>query len=451
VPEGPASGLGPEASVPVAGGAAEPPRRPGLREAVAALRYRNFALFWTGALLSNSGTWIQTVAVAYVVYQITGSATLVSISSFLQFLPLMVMGPWGGSLADRYDRRTILLAGQSGLAVLATVLWLAWVAGFDSIWVIMGLILISGFVNGVTIPAWQAFVSELVPREALLNAVTLNSTQFNGARAFGPALGGLVLATLGAGAAFLFNALSFIAVLVALLLIRTAPREMAVKVEGESVWDTFRLAIRYSRQRPGILTTFIVVAALGGLGSPFLQLLPVFAAEVFVVGAVAYGFLQAGLGIGSLVAAPLIAGPGTAMRRSWLATVGMVSYGVSMLAFVATSNYVVGMAALLVAGGGYLCLASTLNTTIQLQVDEVMRGKVLAFYVILLTASLPLGLAVQAALVGVIGVRWTTVVFGVAFLAVFGWAGVGRSHLAHLDDDRAAPATVERTDADQGP
>jgi MFS family permease len=416
-----------------------PARKPGLRDAFAALKHRNFALFWTGALLSNSGTWIQTIAIGYVVNEITHSAALVSIASFLQFLPIVVLGPWGGSLADRYDRRTILLVGQTALGVLALVLWLLWVVGDGSLAMILGISLVSGFVNGAVIPSWQAFVSELVPREALLNAVTLNSTQFNGARAFGPALGGFVLATGGPGAAFLLNALSYATVVGALVLIRTEPREKAPRRGGPSAFVAFADAVRYARNRPGILTCFIVVAALGGLGSPYLQLMPYFATNVFLVGAIGYGFLQAGLGIGSLVSAPFIAGPGTALARSRLVSAGMVSYGISMVVFGATSWFVVGMVALLIGGAGYLCLASTLNTTIQLQVDEVMRGKVLACYVMLLTASLPVGLVVQTLVVAVVGPQITTILFAVGFLAVFAWARFGRQHLARLDDDIAAP------------
>ena len=416
-----------------------PARPPGLRDAVAALRYRNFALFWTGALLSNSGTWIQTIAIGYVVNELTHSPALVSIASFLQFLPIVVMGPWGGSLADRHDRRVILLIGQIILGGLAFAMWALWAIGINSVWMIVGISLLSGFVNGTVIPSWQAFVSELVPREALLNAVTLNSTQFNGARAFGPALGGFVLAVAGPGAAFLLNAISYATVVGALLLIRTAPREMAVRREGESVFSAFGEAVRYGRDRPGILTCFIVVAALGMLGSPYLQLMPYFATNVFLVGAVGYGFLQAGLGIGSLVSAPFIAGPGTAVRRSRLVSFGMVSYGLSMIVFGITSWFVVGFMALLVGGAGYLCLASTLNTTIQLQVDEVMRGKVLACYVIILTASLPLGLAVQAVLVNLVGAQVTTLLFAAGFLSVYGWARFGRAHLGHLDDEIVVP------------
>jgi MFS family permease len=407
---------------------------------VAALRYRNFALFWTGALLSNSGTWIQAIAIGYVVNELTHSAPLVSFASFMQFLPIVVMGPWGGSLADRYDRRRILLVGQIGLGVLAFLMWALWVVGVDSVWMIVGISLLSGFVNGATIPAWQAFVSELVPRSALLNAVTLNSTQFNGARAFGPALGGFVLYAGGPGAAFLLNAVSYAAVVGALVLIRTGPRAMAVRRMGESVFAGFVEAVRYGRDRPGILTCFIVVAALGMFGSPYLQLMPYFASDVFGVDEVAYGFLQAGLGVGSLLSAPFIAGPGTAVRRSRLVTLGMVSYGISMIVFALTSWFVVGFVALLVGGAGYLCLASTLNTTIQLQVDEVMRGKVLACYVMILTTSLPLGLGVQALLLNVIGAQAITTLFAACFLAVFVWARFGRAHLAHLDDEHAAPA-----------
>ena len=194
--------------------------RPGLRAAVAALRYRNFALFWTGALISSTGGWVQNVTIPYVVYKLTDSETWVGFAGFSLLITAALFGPIGGTLADRLDRRKVLIVMQSAQAVVALILWAMWSAGVRSPGAIVALAALSGAFAGLMIGSWQAFVSELVPREVLLNAVTLNSAQFNAARAFGPAIGGIVLATLGPGWGFFINAVSFVAVIGALLPMR---------------------------------------------------------------------------------------------------------------------------------------------------------------------------------------------------------------------------------------
>ena len=273
-----------------------------------AFRYRNFRLFWIGALLSSTGTWVQGVTVPFVILQLTDSAAWVGFAGFAQFLPAVLVGPLAGSLADRFHRRSVLLVTQTLMAADALLLWVMWVAGVRNPWALVGAVALGGVTAGLNIPSWQSFISELVPREVLLNAVTLNSTQFNAARAFGPAVGGLVLGLLGPGPAFLINAISFLAVIVALLMIHVPRLERARADRG--VLRQFAQALRYARHMPGILACFLFVLALGALGSPVFQLLAVFADQVFHVGDLAYGFLGAALGIGALLAAPLIAGPG---------------------------------------------------------------------------------------------------------------------------------------------
>ncbi len=412
------------------------PAKPGLRDALVAFRYRNFTLFWVGALLSNTGTWVQNVTIPFVIFQITGSPGWVGVTSFLQFLPIVIMSPLGGSLADRFDRRMVLLVAQVAQVVVALLLWAAWVTDHHSIAVIIVLVGISGLITGINIPSWQAFVSELVPREVLLNAVTLNSTQFNASRFFGPAIGGLVLAYLGVAWAFLINAVSFGAVIAALLLISLPTFVAKVTADRPSVWAQFKDSVTYSRARPGIIACFVAVVALGGLGSPMVQLFIVFARDVFHVDDVAYGVLGAALGLGAIIAAPFIAGPGSGWRRSRLVEVSMFAYGIAVVSFGLAPVFPVAVLALLVAGAGYLALASTLNTTIQLQVDEAMRGKVLSVYILLLTAALPIGSLIQGGIAQVAGPRVAVAGFGVLFLGVTAWLRFGSGLLVSVDDER---------------
>ena len=412
------------------------PAKPGFRDSVVAFRSRNFRLFWTGALLSSTGNWVQAITVPFVIYQLTESAAWLGVASVMQFGPFVITGPIGGALADRYDRRTILIITQSGQALAAFALWGAWTAGVRSPMAIMGIVFANGLVAGLTIPAWQAFVSELVPREHLLNAVTLNSAQFNAARLFGPALGGLVLAAFGVGWAFLVNGVSFVAVIAALLLITVPRLTKPAPSERPGIIGGFFESMRYSSRRPGIWVCMIVVFALGGLGSPMNQLFAVFASEVYDVGDVAYGFLGAAAGLGAVLGTPLIVGPGSRLPRSRLVGLAMLTYGVAIVAFGLAPVYLLGVMALFVTGAGYLAIASTLNTTVQLQVDEAMRGKVLALYVMCLTFALPLGGLLQGLFAQLVGPQIAVVTFGAAFLAVWAWLRFGGGdHLLAMDAD----------------
>jgi len=291
--------------------------------------------------------------------------------------------------------------------------------------VIVGIVALSGVVAGLNIPSWQAFVTELVPHEHLLNAVTLNSAQFNASRAFGPALGGLVLAGLGVTWAFLINALSFLAVIGALLLVSVPV--ITTKASGKPrVLAEFRETIRYTRTKPGIVTCILVVIALGLFGSPVFTLLVVFADDVYEVGRGLYGLLGAALGLGAILGTPVVAGWGSGLLRSRLMSGALVAYGAALAGFALSPGYWWGIVALLVAGAGYLAVASTLNTTLQLLVDEHMRGKVIALYLMGLTGTVPLGNLIQGWTTEVVGPRITVLAGGAAFLAVTFWLASSR-------------------------
>lgn len=419
--------------------------KPGLGDSLRALRHRNFALFWWGALVSNTGMWVQNVTVPFVVFELTGSAAWVGFAGFAQLFPAWLMGPAGGSIADRFPRRNVLLVSQAAMAVVAFLLWAVWTAGVRSPWAVVGLVAVSGLIGGLNIGAWQAFVSELVPREDLLNAVTLNSAQFNAARAFGPAVGGVVLAVLGPGWAFFINGVSFAAVIAALLLIRV-PRLAEADGSRPRVLADLAATVRYVRRMPGILVCIAVVLALGLFGSPVFTLIVVFADEVWQVDAAAFGLLSASLGIGAVLGTPLVAGPGSGLQRSRLAGSALFVYGGALMAFALAPGFWAGAAALMVAGGGYLAIASTLNTTIQLQVDERMRGKVLALYVMGLTGTAPIGSLIQGWAADVIGPRPTVVVAGASFLVI---AVLLRftGRLGRLDEDGAGSSLRPSTGA----
>jgi MFS family permease len=414
--------------------------RPGLRSAVAAFRYRNFALFGTGALVSNTGGWVQNVTVPYVVYQLTDSEAWVGFAGFSLLMTAALFGPVGGTLADRFDRRRVLVVMQSAQAAVAMVMWATWAAGVRSPGVIVALAGLSGVFSGLLIGSWQAFVSELVPREALLNAVTLNSAQFNAARAFGPAVGGLVIAFLGPGWGFFINGVSFLAVIGALLMMNLD--RVVEKAKGKmQVIGDLKQTVGYVRRSPGIKICVIVVAGLGFADSPLFQFVVVFAEDVFHVDTWVFGVLSAALGIGAIVGTPFVAGWGSTLPRRRLVAGAMALNGTSLILFALSPNAWFGFFFLMGAGAGYLAIASSLNTTIQLQVEETMRGKVLAFYVLGITLVAPIGALLQGVLVSSIGARASFTIAGSAFLGLL-LVLRAKGSLVHLDDETVTPLEV---------
>lgn len=405
----------------------------GLAWAVRAFHHRDFTLFWTGALVSNSGSWLQNIAVPFVLFQITGRELWVGLATFAQFLPGVVFGPLGGSLADRFDRRRVLVVTQLLLAATSVVMWLTWAAGLRSPWLVLGLVAVTGVVGGLNIPSWQAYVPSLVPREDLLSAVTLNSLQFNAARALGPAVAGAVLAAWGPGAAFLLNALSFAFVLAALSLVRRRDERRAAH-DGTGVMREFARALRYIRTQPGIVVAIVVAFLVGLLGNPITQFTVVYAADVYHVGDLAYGFLAAGMGIGAALAAPLISGWDAVLSRATIVRYGLPGYGLACALFGVSGTFAVGFLGLVLAGAGFLAVISATNTTVQVVVADRVRGRVLAARVMSVTLAFALGGLFQGALADRFGPRPTVAGAGLVLAAAGVYLAWRPALLARLDD-----------------
>ncbi|HLF41861.1 MAG TPA: MFS transporter [Acidimicrobiia bacterium] len=434
-----------EAPAPIGGHSPAPGTTRGLRHAFRALRHRDFALFWTGAFVSSTGMWMQNVTVPFVLNEATGSAAWVGLGGFLQFIPAMLVGPIGGVFADRFPRRRILLFTQSLSMTVAFALWVTVADGRIDPGLIVALVSVSGIASGFGIPAWQSFVAELVPRESLLNAVSLNSAQFNASRAIGFMVGGLTLQAFGPGVAFLANATSYLAVIGALILIRAGREVVAPPPEGrESARGSFASAVAYVRARPGIMLAMVTVAFVAFLGNPVILLAPVFAREEFGVSQQAYGFLAAALGIGATTGTVLLGAYGDALRRSRLTTVSIAVYGLAVTGMGLTPSYTGGLAAMFLIGLGYLVIVSALNTSIQETVDPGFRGRVMAIYGMSFTGAFPVGALLQGFLTDVIGVRPVVTAAGlllVGYAAFLSW----RPALARsLDADylRESPGTL---------
>ena len=416
----------------------------GLRHAFRALRHRDFALFWAGAFVSSIGMWMQNVTVPFLLHEATGSAGWVGLGAFAQFAPAMVVSPLAGSLADRHPRRTLLIWCQAASMVMAFALWLSVRGGEIRPGMIVALVGVSGVVNGLGIPAWQSFVAELVPRESLLNAVTLNSAQFNASRAIGFMLGGLALYSVGPGLSFFANGLSFLAVLGALAAIRPRrPSSAEPGAEAEAPAPaTFRLGLAYVRKHPGLELAVVTCGVVMFLGGPVIQLAPVFARDAFGVDQRAYGFLAAALGIGATAGSVVLGAYGDGLRRSTLAIASIVLFGVAVLGMAVTPTYAGGVAAMFCIGVAYLAVASVLNTSIQLAVDDRFRGRVIALYAMVFTGAYPLGSLLQGLATDRFGVRAVVGVAGVALLGYAALLASRRATVASLDFEVRPPVPI---------
>lgn len=384
--------------------------------------HRDFRLFFTGALISNSGSWLQNLAIPFVLFELTGRSLWVGLAGFAQFIPAFFLGPLGGSMADRFDRQRVLLAVQTAMAVAAALLWASWAVGWRNPYLILALTALTGVFNGLMIPTWQAFVASLVPREDLPSAITLNSTQFNASRAIGPALAGLLLATVGAGWAFLLNALSFIAVIVMISVVRSRPTERT-RPPPVGVAESFRSAIAYTRRRTGIMVGILSAMLVGFFGNPVAQFTVVFAEDVYGAGPRVLGLLAAAVGIGAVLVAPILSSRDGRIPRSTMVRFGLPFYALSIIAFGAAPVWPLGLVALLCAGAGFLTVVATTNTSVQMIVADEMRGRVMSTRIMGFTLAFPLGSLLQGVLADLIGPQWTvagsgTVLLGAAIFLV---------------------------------
>lgn len=378
------------------------------RQTFAALKHRNFRLFFAGQLVSLVGTWMQNTAQSWLVYQLTGSKLLLGIVAAVGSAPLLLFSMWGGSVADRHPKRTVLLFTQSAMMLLAFVfaalVWSEWVRP----WHIMALAALGGIAMAFDMPARQAFVVEMTSREDLLNAVSLNSSVFNGARVIGPAVAGFLMAQAGLAACFLLNGLSFVAVLAGLLLMRL-PRFVPPAVPA-STWQHALDGFAYVAKHRRVCILLLLVAIVGVFGWSYSVLLPAFARDELCVGSREYGMLLSANGIGALCGALTVATYGNRLPRRLLVFGGLGLFSLMLLLLALTRNYYLALVLLAIAGGGMLLYLSTSNTVIQTTVADGMRGRVMGIWALMFGGMMPLGGLVAGVLSHWLGVRWTVAI-----------------------------------------
>ncbi len=411
------------------------------------LRERQYRRFWLAAFVSNTGGWMQNATIPYVVFLITGRAGDVGIAGFFHYVPFVLVGLVGGSLADRFPRRRLLVVSQLAQVVVAVALWAVVASGEATTANLSALGFASGLLGGVNTPIWQSFVAELVPRDLLLGAVTLNSAQFNASRALGPFLAGVVIAVWGPAASFALNAASFLVVVAVLCVLRVRSDDRRLlRPESTGIRD----ALHHVRRTPAILTCCAAIAVIAALGSSLFNYLPVYGESEFGVTGARLGLLLGASGIGAVLVTPLLLGFQHRIEGATRLAVAMLVYGASVVVVGAVPSFGVAVAALLAFGGAYLVIAATINTTIQLVVREDLRGKVIAVYLMCLTGALPVGLLVWGQAADVVGLRTTTVVAGVALVGVTGLFGLTGRFAAMAADARVAgsrPAGTPAVDA----
>jgi MFS family permease len=372
-----------------------------------ALRYRNYRLFFSGQLVSLIGTWMQSVAQGWLVLQLTGDPIYLGLVAVAQFTPVLILGLFGGVLADVLPKRQTLIVTQIAAMLLAFILFALTVTNNVTVAHVLILALLLGCVNAVDMPTRQSFGVVMVVRGDIGNAVALNSAVFNGARVVGPALAGLVIGATSIAVAFLINGLSFVAVIVAYIRMDQATLSPAPRLTSANtvagVMTHLRVGLVYTRATPAILVPIVVIGLVSAFGMNFGVLIPPLARDVLHVGATGYGFLMAATGVGSLIAALSIAFG----RRNRLAYIGLGAAltGVAELVLAASGSFALSLVAMFATGLGAIGMAATANTAIQLTVPDELRGRVMSVYTTVFAGSTPIGGLVAGAMASALGVQ----------------------------------------------
>ncbi len=405
----------------------------------ASLRVRNYRLFAAGQIVSLTGTWGQRIAQDWLVLELTGNnGVALGITTGLQFLPMLLFGLYGGVLADRYDKRRLLMGAQAAMGVLALALAVLDLTGAVQLWHVYALAFALGLASVIDTPVRQAFVSEMVGPDVLPNAVSLNSATFNSARIVGRAVAGLGIAAVGTGWVFAVNALSYVAVLAGLAAIR--PAELFSSRRVARAKGQLREGLSYVRGRPDLLVPIVLVFMVGTFGLNFQLTLALMTREVFGLSAGAYGLLSACLAAGSLTGALLSARrPGPPRQRTLF--VAALAFGVLEVAVGLAPSYA-AMAVLLVPTGvAVLTFTTTANAIVQLGSAPHVRGRVMALYVLVFLGGTPAGAPLVGALAEAFGPRSSIVAGGVITAASGLVAAWLMTRLRHL---RLEPHLVRR-------
>jgi MFS family permease len=397
------------------------------RDTFAALKHRNFRLFFVGQLVSLTGTWMQGTAQGWLVYQLTGSKVLLGTVVAVGSLPMLLFSLWGGSVADRHPKRTIVFFTQTGMMLLAFAFAALVGSGHIQTWHILVLAALGGVAMAFDMPARQAFMVEMTNREHLMNAVSLNSAIVNGARVVGPAVAGFLMASVGMTWCFLLNGLSFIAVIIGLLMMRLPKFVQPAEPHstGRHILDGFAYVAGQRRVRI-LLMLFGVV---GIFGWSYSVLLPAYATDILHVGESGYGVMLSANGLGALLGALTVATFGSRVRPRLMIFGGLWLFSAMLVLLAVVRWYPLVLACFVLSGWGMLLNFSTINTLIQTSVSDAMRGRVMGIWALVFGGMMPVGGLESGFLSHAVGVPWTIAV-GALICATAGlvtWLAVRRN------------------------
>lgn len=410
-----------------------------LRRSFTSLSVPNYRRYFTGQLISLSGTWMQTVAALWLVLELTHSGLAVGLTTALQFLPMLLIGAWGGLLADRIPKRRLLVATQALMAIPAVALFAVTATGVVEAWMVMVAVFAMGAVNAVDNPARQSFVIEMVGADKVVNAVSLNSVIVQMARIVGPALAGILIAAFGVVPCFALNALTFVAMIVALW--GMDPARLHTEPVAPRAPGAIRAGLRYVLRTPELAVPLALMALVGTLGFNFQVILPLLAKFSFDGGAGTYAAMVSAMAAGSIVGALVNGSHGRTGPR--LIAAGALAFGFAALLAAAAPRLAFELPLLGLLGAASVTFAATINSTLQLAVSPEMRGRVMALYSVVFLGSTPIGGPLSGWLAEAYDPRVALVLAGVSGLSA-AWAA--KASFARLRQRRetaeanAAPA-----------
>jgi MFS family permease len=380
------------------------------------LDHRDFALFWSGNFLSNIGTWMQNLALGWQILVMTNSPFLLGLNGFLGYAPSFFFSLPGGAIADRLNRRKMMMVTQTSMMVLALVLGLLTSLHVISISEILAISFLSGLASALNSPAYQAMVPDLVEREDLMNAIALNSAQFNMSRAIGPTLAGLALATVGTAGCFYLNSVSFLALIVALGIIRVPARR---RHEGPNVWRAMLDGTRFINQHRLMLILLSIPAFLSLFGLPFIVLMPVFARDLLKTGPSGLGYLMAGAGLGAVISALTLAAQRSGEHKGRFIITSAAVFSLALILLSQARSFWWAFFLLAVLGATMIGALALTNTTLQLISPPELRGRIMSFYTLAVLGLAPLGSLWVGSVAEVNGTRFALALGGGICLVYF--------------------------------
>jgi MFS family permease len=388
-------------------------KKSALRFLMRALAYRNYRLFFGGQGLSLIGTWMQQIAMSWLVYRMTNSVFLLGLIGFTGQFPTVIFGSFAGVYADRLNRRNLLIATQTFAMLQAFLLAFLTLTGSVAVWHLIVLSIILGTVNAVDVPVRQSFVIDMVEnKNDLGNAIALNSFMFNGARLVGPSIAGLLIAYVGEGVCFLVNGISFFAIILALMAMRTTQKVR--QQSSDAVLHELKEGFQYAAGFAPIRYIILLVGLLSLLSMPYIVLMPVFARDILHGGSHTLGFLMGASGIGALAGALYLASRKSVIGLARLITISTCVFGCGLIAFSVSRYLPLSLCLMLVTGFGMILSMASCNTIVQTVVDEDKRGRVMSFYAIAFVGMAPFGSLIGGSLAHNIGAPLTLTLCGVS-------------------------------------